>query len=77
MRSRFEVKCQMVGGGMEEVREARILNRIIRWTREGWEYEADQRHADLILQDLNLKDCNAVTTPGEDKSAKPAVDDEA
>ena len=28
-----------------EVMETRILNRIVRWTGSGWEYEADQRHA--------------------------------
>ena len=29
----------------EEFTESRILNRIVRWTSTGWEYEADQRHA--------------------------------
>ena len=31
--------------GEEERKESRILNRIVRWTPSGWEYEADQRHA--------------------------------
>lgn len=44
---RFEIKTTTVGMNAHdgEVREARILNRIIRVTSQGWEYEADQRHA--------------------------------
>ena len=34
-----------------EVKEAWILNRVIRVTSQGWQYEADQRHADLIIQE--------------------------
>ena len=37
-----------------EVREARILNRVIRVTDGGWEYEADQRHVDLIIQETGV-----------------------
>ena len=37
-------------GAVEEKQEARILNRIVRWTPQGWEYEADQRHAELIVK---------------------------
>ena len=32
------------------VREAKILNRIIRAVPTGWEYECDQRHAEIILE---------------------------
>ena len=38
-----------------EVREAIILNRIIRVTEGGWEYEADQRHADLIVKETGAE----------------------
>ena len=45
LNERFEIKSTTAG--MDEaagvVREARIPNRIIRVTDEGWEYEADQR----------------------------------
>ena len=27
-----------------------MLNRILRWTEEGWEYEADQRHGEIPVQ---------------------------
>ena len=33
----------------------------------GWEVEADQRHADLIAQELALEDARGVITPGENE----------
>ena len=50
-----------------EVKEARILNRIIRVTSDGWEYEADQRHADLIIQETGADKMSVLTHPGGDK----------
>ena len=37
-----------------DVPETRILNRVVRSTQEGWEYEADHIHADLLVTDLGL-----------------------
>ena len=48
-----------------DVIETRILNRIVRWTNSGWEYEADQRHADLIMEGMSMKTAKSVKTPGE------------
>ena len=43
----------------------RILNRIISWTDNGIEYEADQRHAEIIVKQMGLKDnSKGVVTPG-------------
>ena len=73
---RFEVKSQIVGTGKNEVREARVLGRIVRVTADGWQYEADQRHAELIVAGMNLSTAKGVATPGED--AKPwNIEDEA
>ena len=57
----------MVGRGPEEVSEARVLNIIVRATRLGWEYEADQRHADIIIRELGLEEAKSVKTPGEEE----------
>ena len=38
------------GTRMQEGSEARLLNRVVRCTPDGWEVEPDQRHADLIVQ---------------------------
>ena len=47
--------------------EARIVNRVIRVATDGWEYEADQRHADLIVQETGAASMIGLTHPGGDK----------
>ena len=66
LKERFQITSMRIGGGANEAREGRILNRIIRRTEAGWEYEADQRHRDLIVEALGLQEANPVKTPGED-----------
>ena len=53
------------GENMKEGSEGRLLNRVVRCTPKGWEVEADQRHADLIVQELGLSDAKGVIPPGE------------
>ena len=36
MAQRFELKTSVIGTGLGEAQEARILNRIIRMTDKGW-----------------------------------------
>ena len=55
------------GEEMREGSEGRLLNRVLRCTPTGWEVEADQRHADLIVQELALEDARGVITPGENE----------
>ena len=43
------------------------MNRILRISAEGWEYEPDQRHADLIIKEMNMENANGVKTLGEDE----------
>ena len=46
-----------------------MLNRTIRYDKETGvlEYEADQRHAELIIRTLGLENAKPVSTPGEKK----------
>lgn len=67
--SRFEIKTVVVGSGSEESAEGRVLGRSIRITPEGWEYEADPRHAELIVREHNLVHANGVKSPGSVPSA--------
>ena len=60
MEERFEIKTKVVGIGEGEEREGKVLNRAIRVAKEGWEYEADQRHGGLIVNTLNLQDARGV-----------------
>ena len=63
LHKRFELKTTIIGSNEES--EGRILNRIVRCTENGWEYEADQRHAEYIINALNLQESNPLSTPQE------------
>ena len=65
LRKSFDIKVRgRLGVGCPGDNEIRILNRIVRVTEHGLEYEADPRHVDLITSSLNLKESKPVTTPG-------------
>ena len=60
---KFEIKRRgHIGEGPNCVKEIRILNRILRLTDQGLRYEADPRHAELLVQALDLT--KSVITPG-------------
>ena len=46
-----------------------MLNRVIRVGDDGWEYEPDQRHAELIVEAMGMNAAKGVVTPGEDEKA--------
>ena len=52
----------IIGPEPTDDKSIRILNRVIEWTQDGIEYEADQRHAEIIIRDAGL-----------DSSAKTAI----
>ena len=47
-------------------REGQTLNRIVRATPAGFELEADPRHTELIVEQLNLTCAKGVVWPGTD-----------
>ena len=67
LKERFEIKSKMMGLRDGESREERILNRVIRVSENGWEYEADQRHADLIIRETGADKLSPLSHPGGDK----------
>ena len=53
--ARFEVKFRgRLGPESLSSNSIRILNRVVQWTPEGIRYEADQRHAEIIVAELGL-----------------------
>ena len=52
--------------------EIQILNRTLRWTEEGITYDADQRHAKIVIKEMNMKKANAAPTPTVPKPSKEA-----
>ncbi len=72
MERRYEIKSEYLGPEANLSREIRVLNRVIRWTPRGLEYEPDQRHAEIIIADMQMKGARPVMTPAvvEDKDAQ-------
>ena len=65
LKKSFDIKVRgRIGVGCKGDNEIRILNRIVRITESGLEYEADPRHVDLIVSSLNLHESKPVATPG-------------
>ena len=60
----FEIKVRGRMGPGGDCTEIKILNRILRLTDQGLTYEADPRHADLLLSSMGLTASNSVATPG-------------
>ena len=53
------------GPGDQDSKDALMLNRAIRWTEQGLEYEADPRHGERLLEGLGLAgECKSVASPG-------------
>ena len=53
-----------MGAGPDDVKEVKVLNKVIRYTDAGIELEADPRHAEIILRELQLVGTKASTVPG-------------
>ena len=49
------------------MREARISNRVIQASGGGWEYEANQRHLDLRIQETGAHGMSVLTHPGGER----------
>ena len=65
MQQSFECKLKgRLGHGKEDLKEMRILNRIVRIVDSGLRSEADPRHAELLAKSLNLEASKLVVTPG-------------
>ena len=66
LQKEFDVKIRgRLGSGKLDQKEIRILNRIVRWTPRGIEYEADQRHAEIIVRDMGLEKAKGSSVPGQ------------
>ena len=79
LESRYELrKGGRLGPGRNDSKEILVLNRAIRWTESGLEYEADPRQAERLLEGLGLDDkCNSTATPGLRALVEQLVDDKA
>ena len=72
LEEKYELKKGgRLGPAPDDCKELTILNRVIRWTERGVEYEADPRQGERLLEGLGLDDgCKSTATPG----LKPLID---
>ena len=75
LEKRFEIKTKIIGTTDSESSEGKVLNRVIRETEDGWEYEPDQRHAEIIISELGLQDARPAATPGEEVGRRREQDE--
>ena len=75
LAKKYQIKTQTFGPGRDQMKEVKILNRIVTWDQvNGITYEADPRHVEIILDQLNLQDAKPVTTPGTREEGRTQTD---
>ena len=63
-KKRFEIKFKgRLGPGENDDKAVGILNRVVSWTDRGIEYEADQRHSEIIIAALGLRGKKSTVSP--------------
>ncbi len=73
LAEKYKIKTEKLGGGKEDKKEVRVLNKVIRYTDGGLELEADPRHAELVVRDLELEGTKVSKTPGVKPEARKVV----
>ena len=65
LENKYQVKTQFLGPEKHHQQELRIPNRIVQWDgAQGLLYEVGPRHAELIIEHLQLGNAKSVVTPG-------------
>ena len=65
MKEKYELTVGgRLGPGLSDTKEISVLNRIIRWTPRGIEYEADPQQVEKLLHEIELEGANGAVTPG-------------
>ena len=53
-----------------------LLNRVLSWNSEGIQYEADQRHVEILLETTGYQDVKGVVTPGINEPESAVQEDD-
>ena len=71
IKAKFDVKFRgRLGPGTGDDQSIRILNRVVEWGEGGITYEADQRHAEIIVTQLGLEN-SAKTLTTQERGRRP------
>ncbi len=66
LKNKFDIKTNIIGTKMGDKKGLKILNRIVRFTTYGIQYEADPRHVEILVSSLGMENANSVSSPGKD-----------
>ena len=66
LKKRYEAKVNRVGERREWEKVVKVLYRIIGIELDGCRLETDQRHVEILVDELSLKDAKEKKLPGED-----------
>ena len=65
LEKKYIVKVRgVLGPGKNDQKEILLLNRVIEWTDQGIQIEADPRHVELILAELGLESAKSLNVTG-------------
>ena len=77
LESKYTVKTETLGPGPEHKQQVTIHNRIVSWDdTQGITHEADPRHTEIIIQQVQLTDAKTVATPGTKEEGSTSEDNE-
>ena len=63
MPAKYESKRSILGPDSKREKIIRVLNRVLSWSSDGITYGPDQRHADIVVEEIGLKAAKLVSTP--------------
>ena len=64
LKNKYKIKVEELGRSEESKKEVKILNKIVRYTGDGIEFEADPRHAEMVVKDLGMENAKTSRVPG-------------
>ena len=76
IETEFEIQGETLGDRPGESREASFLGRTIRRNSGGYEYESDEKHVKILLEEWNLEGSKSVSSPGS-SNEKPDESEKA
>ena len=76
LKKRWETRDQMIGPKPDDQKELRILNRTVRWCKDGLVFAANLRHGREVVDELGLSKSKPVSSPATADGGARCQDDE-
>ena len=76
LKKRWEPRDQMIGPKPDDQKELRILNRTLRWCKDGIVFAANLRHGREVVDEMGLNKSKPVSSPATGNDAARCRGDE-